>query len=126
VQIVTKERYSHLVSIVKGESCLNNSFFLITFMVPVPEAEDGENSPWFVFNDFVVRNISEEEALSFPDVWKVCSVSRSFAIISKLKFGKLPAIVYLERVDMRENLDFSGLPDGLDPSILSRDTSISL
>lgn len=33
--------------------------------------EDLENiSPWFVFNDFAVRNVSEEEALNFPDLWK--------------------------------------------------------
>jgi hypothetical protein len=37
----------------------------------VPDAEGQEDSPWFVFNDFVVRNVTEEEALSFPDKWKV-------------------------------------------------------
>lgn len=39
----------------------------------VPEAESQPHlkSPWFLFNDFVVRNISEEEALSFPSTWKV-------------------------------------------------------
>lgn len=91
VQIMTKERHSHLVAIVK-----------------VPEAEGRPNlkSAWFLFNDFVVRNISEEEALSFPSTWKV------------------PAILYFERVDVREQLDYSGLPDQLDPSILSLDTSI--
>ncbi|KAG1748914.1 PAB-dependent poly-A-specific ribonuclease subunit PAN2 [Suillus paluster] len=93
VQIMTKERHSHLVAIVK-----------------VPEAEGQSNlkSAWFLFNDFVVRNISEEEALSFPSTWKV------------------PAILYLERVDVREQLDYSGLPAQLDPSILSLDTSISV
>jgi hypothetical protein len=39
---------------------------------------------------------------------------------------KTPAIVYLERVDTRDHFDFSGLPDELDSSILSRDTSISM
>ncbi|KAG1718919.1 PAB-dependent poly-A-specific ribonuclease subunit PAN2, partial [Suillus occidentalis] len=57
-------------------------------------------SAWFLFNDFVRR-------LSFPNTWKV------------------PAILYFERVDVREQLDYSGLPDQLDPSILSLDTSIS-
>jgi PAB-dependent poly(A)-specific ribonuclease subunit 2 len=39
----------------------------------VPEAEERPDlqSPWFVFNDFVVRNVSEDEALSFPGKWKV-------------------------------------------------------
>jgi PAB-dependent poly(A)-specific ribonuclease subunit 2 len=45
----------------------------------VPEAEGQPNlkSPWFLFNDFVVRNISEEEALSFPSTWKVSCYSPS-------------------------------------------------
>jgi PAB-dependent poly(A)-specific ribonuclease subunit 2 len=40
----------------------------------VPEAEERADlqSPWFVFNDFVVHNVSQEEALSFPEKWKVC------------------------------------------------------
>ncbi|KAJ7724179.1 ubiquitin carboxyl-terminal hydrolase-domain-containing protein [Mycena maculata] len=93
VQIVTKEKNSHLVAIVK-----------------VPEAEGRTDlvSPWFVFNDFVVQNISEEEALSFPDSWKV------------------PAIVYFERIDRHDSLDFSALPSEMDAAILSHDTSISL
>jgi len=92
IQVLSKEKRSHLVAIVK-----------------VPEAEDlgGFQSPWFVFNDFSVQNISEEEALSFPGKWKV------------------PAIVYLERVDCQGKFDYSGLSDTIDPSILSQDTSIS-
>ncbi|KAF9234026.1 ubiquitin carboxyl-terminal hydrolase-domain-containing protein [Melanogaster broomeanus] len=92
-QIMTKAKHSHLVAIIK-----------------IPEAESQPNlkSPWFLFNDFVVRNISEEEALCFPSTWKV------------------PAVLHLEREDVRSRLDFSGLPDELDPSILSRDTSISV
>ena len=39
---------------------------------------------------------------------------------------QIPAIVYLERVDVRESLDFSGLSDKINPNILSLDTSISL
>lgn len=30
---------------------------------------DGEG--WYVFNDFLVKAVSEEEALSFPGTWKV-------------------------------------------------------
>ncbi len=39
----------------------------------VPEAEHGQDyfSPWFVFNDFAVKNVSESEALTFPAKWKV-------------------------------------------------------
>ena len=32
----------------------------------------------------------------------------------------------MERVNIRDSLDFTGLPDEIDASILSRDTSISL
>ncbi|KIL69643.1 hypothetical protein M378DRAFT_184057 [Amanita muscaria Koide BX008] len=79
-------------------------------IVKVPDAEERVDvaSSWFAFNDFAVKNISEAEALSFPGRWKV------------------PAIVYLERVDTRQTLDFTELPVTIDPSILSQDTSISL
>ncbi|KAG9318200.1 ubiquitin carboxyl-terminal hydrolase-domain-containing protein [Chiua virens] len=92
-QIMTKTKHSHLVAIVK---------------VPEAESQSHLKGPWFLFNDFVVRNISEEEALSFPSTWKV------------------PAVLYFEREDVRSQLDYSRLPDELDPSILSRDTSISI
>lgn len=92
VQVVTKGKHPHLVAIVK---------------VPEAEGRDDLESPWFVFNDFVVRNISEQEALGFPDKWKV------------------PALIYLERVDLHEAVDFTGLPDRIDEGILSHDTSIS-
>ncbi|PCH38436.1 hypothetical protein WOLCODRAFT_97122 [Wolfiporia cocos MD-104 SS10] len=93
-QVVAKDQSSHLVAVVK-----------------IPESEginDPENeSPWFIFNDFVVQNISEEDALRFPGSWKV------------------PAILYFERVDRCDRLDYSGLPDHIDQSILCRDTNIA-
>ncbi|KAL4065261.1 PAB-dependent poly-A-specific ribonuclease subunit PAN2 [Scleroderma citrinum] len=92
-QITTKTKRSHLVALVK---------------VPEPEDQYTTKGPWYLFNDFVVCNVSEGEALSFPSTWK------------------RPAILYLERTDVREKLDFSGLPEGIDPSILSQDTSISV
>ncbi|KAI0247045.1 PAB-dependent poly-A-specific ribonuclease subunit PAN2, partial [Lactifluus subvellereus] len=93
IQVLSKEKCSHLVAIVK-----------------VPEAEhlEGSISQWFLFNDFLVQNISEEEALSFPGKWKV------------------PAILYLERADCQERFDYSRLSGAIDTSILSQDTSISL
>ncbi|KAH9484202.1 PAN2-PAN3 deadenylation complex catalytic subunit PAN2 [Psilocybe cubensis] len=92
VKITRKDRKSHLVAIVR-----------------VPEAESNDaSSPWFLFNDFVVTNISQQEALSFQGQWKV------------------PAILYFERQNVESMLDFSHLTQKLDPSILSRDTSISI
>ena len=38
----------------------------------------------------------------------------------------MPAILYLERVDVCQRLDFSELPDKMDPSILCRDTNIAM
>ncbi|KAK7049364.1 poly(A)-specific ribonuclease [Paramarasmius palmivorus] len=96
LQVVSNDQRPHLVAIVKvPDSELKNT------------SAEGR-SPWYVFNDFVVSNISEEEALSIPDRWKV------------------PSVLYLERSDTRETLDFSGLPDQIDPTILCRDTSISV
>lgn len=40
--------------------------------VPDAEGQSDLDSPWFIFNDFAVQNVSEREALSFPDKWKVC------------------------------------------------------
>ncbi|EIN08045.1 hypothetical protein PUNSTDRAFT_70027 [Punctularia strigosozonata HHB-11173 SS5] len=79
-------------------------------IIKVPEAE-GRNdlmSPWFLFNDFAVRNIPESEALGFPEDWKI------------------PTVLYLERMDIKSALDYSKLPEGLDPTILCRDTNIAI
>ena len=40
----------------------------------MPEAEESDPEPWFIFNDFAVQNITEEEALSIPSGWKVNSL----------------------------------------------------
>ncbi|TCD70609.1 poly(A)-specific ribonuclease [Steccherinum ochraceum] len=90
VQVVDRDRRSHLVAIIK-----------------VPEADATDPSPWYLFNDFRVQNISEEEALSFSGSWKV------------------PTVLYLERVDVRSRMDYGELPTDVDLSILSQDTSIS-
>ncbi|KAK7689093.1 hypothetical protein QCA50_007784 [Cerrena zonata] len=97
VQVITKAKQgpTHLVALIK-----------------VPEAEStqqgDEDSSWYIFNDFSVQNISEEEALSFPGSWKV------------------PAILYFERIDTQSQLDFRALPKAIDPSILCQDTNISM
>ncbi|TFK29824.1 hypothetical protein FA15DRAFT_690571 [Coprinopsis marcescibilis] len=91
VKITAKTHRSHLVALVKD---------------PEHEDEDSEDS-WLIFNDFLVRNISEKEALSFQGAWKV------------------PAIVYLERMDIRAQVDLSGLEATKDLDILTHDTSIS-
>lgn len=39
---------------------------------------------------------------------------------------QVPAILYLERVDAREKVDFDALPEEIDTSVLCRDSNISL
>lgn len=77
MQVKAKSRPSHLVAVVKGIiiNFLTSSFRMLILGI-VPEAEDREDltSPWFLFNDFVVNNVSEEEALSFPDQWKASTL----------------------------------------------------
>ncbi|OSC96358.1 hypothetical protein PYCCODRAFT_1481973 [Trametes coccinea BRFM310] len=92
VQVVAKDSNSHLVALVK-----------------VPEAEQSQESePWYIFNDFLVQNMTEEEVLSVPSNWKV------------------PAILYFERMDLRQRIDLSSLPDKMDPTILCHDTNIAV
>lgn len=39
--------------------------------VPDVEREMDDKSPWYLFNDFLVRRIRKEEVLSFKGTWKV-------------------------------------------------------
>ena len=75
--------------------------------VSAAEQKEGE-SPWYLFNDFLVRNISDTEARSFTGAWKV------------------PAVLFLERVDGEQALNLSNLPLRIDPSILHRDLNIAM
>ena len=72
VQVTMKRGESHLVAIIKGGHCGRSDPKRGSKRRLVPEAEYLKlSSPWFLFNDFVVKNISEQEALSFQDKWKV-------------------------------------------------------
>lgn len=47
---------------------------LLTFafnLVPDVERDMDDKSPWYLFNDFLVRRIRKEEVLSFKGTWKV-------------------------------------------------------
>ncbi|GAA5924433.1 hypothetical protein JCM10213_004576 [Rhodosporidiobolus nylandii] len=73
----------------------------------VATEEERPGASWHLFNDFLVRPVSEEEVLSFPGTWKI------------------PAVLFYERTDTGEILDLSSLPLQGDPSILCEDITIS-
>ena len=61
-----------------------------------------------MFNDFLVRPVTEAEVFSFSESWKS------------------PAVIMLERVDRDSLLDLSMLPTFLDPRGLFQDVSLAL
>ncbi|GAA5855893.1 hypothetical protein JCM8547_000402 [Rhodosporidiobolus lusitaniae] len=73
----------------------------------VSTEEDKPGASWHLFNDFLVKPVSEEEVLSFPGTWKI------------------PAVLFYERVDANDILDLSSLPLQGDPSILCEDITVS-
>ena len=71
----------------------------------MPSGDD--ESPWVMFNDFLVRAVSEDEVFRFRDEWKV------------------PAIIILERLDSGSMLKLERLPISLDPAGLFQDVSVA-
>jgi len=43
-----------------------------------------------------------------------------------MPMAQVPAVLYMERVDAREKINFGALPEEIDTSVLSRDSNISL
>jgi PAB-dependent poly(A)-specific ribonuclease subunit 2 len=74
VEIKTEKEDPHLVAIVK---------------VPKDECPPDAKSPWYLFNDFLVRNISEDEALGFPGLWKWPSVVMYKKVLSERRTTSL-------------------------------------
>lgn len=68
---------------------------------------DDKAQAWHVFNDFLVKPIGEDEALSFPGSWKI------------------PAILYYTRTDCESIVDYGALALSPDTSILFNDVSIA-
>lgn len=100
------------------------SFVFLQTQVPEAETEGG-GSPWFVLNDFMVRNVSEDEALSFSGKWKVRMFPAFLALYSVLTMRQVPCVLFLEREDPDPQLDFSGLPLVASRSILQRRITIA-
>jgi PAB-dependent poly(A)-specific ribonuclease subunit 2 len=74
LEIKTEKEDPHLVAIVK---------------VPKEELPAEAKSPWYLFNDFLVRNISEDEALGFAGVWKWPSVIMYKKVLSERRTTSL-------------------------------------
>ncbi|KAH8925754.1 hypothetical protein BT69DRAFT_1239751 [Atractiella rhizophila] len=91
-QVQTEEDPAHLVAAIK---------------VPANSDSGIKKDAWYLFNDFLVRQISEEEALSFSGTWKI------------------PSTLYFTRVDCDNLLDFSTLPMKIEPSILFHEHSVN-
>ncbi|WRT65143.1 uncharacterized protein IL334_002085 [Kwoniella shivajii] len=79
---------------------------LVSF-VRVPDDDDPTQSHWIMFNDFLVRSVSEREVFNFPDQWKV------------------PAVIILQRTDTASLLDLNELPKEIDRSVLFKDVSMA-
>lgn len=90
VQVQADQDIPHLIAVVK---------------IPASEGEEYKNQ-WYLFNDFLVRPLSEQEALSFPASWKV------------------PAVLLWERID-RTVLDLSSMASQANMELLCQDLSIS-
>ncbi|KAF8333955.1 ubiquitin carboxyl-terminal hydrolase-domain-containing protein [Cantharellus anzutake] len=73
----------------------------------VRTGEMESSSSWYIFNDFNVQNIAEAEALSFDGKWK------------------MPCVIFLERQDLIDTLDYSLLPEKIDPAILGQTLSMA-
>ncbi|CAH7690962.1 PAB-dependent poly(A)-specific ribonuclease subunit 2 [Phakopsora pachyrhizi] len=99
IQIQSDDELPHLVSLIKIQEELSS------------EKDDTKcgrgGSGWYLFNDFLVRKVSEEEALSFPACWKI------------------PCVLYYVREDFSDVLDLSRLPSKMDQSILFKDINLS-
>ncbi|CAG8494661.1 13748_t:CDS:10 [Funneliformis mosseae] len=88
-QVRVEKEIPHLVACVKDES------------------ESTSKSPWYLFNDFLVKNVTEQEVFNFQGIWKT------------------PVVLYYSRVDISDLMDTSALPSKIDKSILFKDISIS-
>lgn len=104
-----KQHTWYLKSKVKAIFILFLVFRLFTSVGIVPESElDPETkTPWYLFNDFLVRKIRPEEVFSFKGTWKT------------------PAVLQYTRIDLDSVLDLDVLPTEVDYSLLFEDLSIA-
>ncbi|KAG1076122.1 hypothetical protein G6F42_025548 [Rhizopus arrhizus] len=95
LQVQAEEEATHLVSQIK-----------------IPETSTSDttappSTPWYLFNDFLVRKIRTEEVFSFKGNWKT------------------PAVLQYTRVDLDTLLDLDVLPSQVDYSLLFEDLTVA-
>ncbi|KAI8642360.1 ubiquitin carboxyl-terminal hydrolase-domain-containing protein, partial [Parasitella parasitica] len=88
LQVQAEEESTHLVSQIK-----------------TPESEP--ETPWYLFNDFLVRKIRTEEVFSYKGSWKT------------------PAVLQYTRVDLDSLLDLDVLSSQVDYSLLFEDLTVA-
>lgn len=71
VQIQAEDDPAHLVSLVKGEPTRRRLNANMADSHKTVDRAITADSQWHLFNDFLVKPVSEEEALSFAGSWKV-------------------------------------------------------
>lgn len=125
VQIQAEDDPAHLVSLVKGKRKRGSYRSLPYGLFCLVDEGEKPTSEWHVFNDFLVKAIAEDEALSFPAGWKVClyTLTRLVYCLSDHSRFQIPAILYYQRIDVKDVLDFSALETPPDLSILTDDVS---
>ncbi|KAG4305310.1 hypothetical protein PORY_001480 [Pneumocystis oryctolagi] len=90
------------------EICFKNESHLISFIHVMDEnTEPKHKTSWFLFNDFLVMSVPEDQVLNFSEIWKI------------------PSILIYEKVDYLEDLKKMNLPP-IDMSVLYNDYSISI
>lgn len=82
--------------------------------VSEPQSDNGTDTtstttttPWYLFNDFLVRKIRPEEVFSFKGSWKT------------------PAVLQYTRIDLDSLLNLDVLPTQVDYSLLFKDLTIA-
>ncbi|KAK4519134.1 uncharacterized protein ATC70_009366 [Mucor velutinosus] len=93
LQVQAEEEATHLVSQIK--------------IPETSEADGAPSTPWYLFNDFLVRKIRAEEVFSFKGNWKT------------------PAVLQYTRVDLDTLLDLDALPSQVDYSLLFEDLTVA-
>ncbi|ORZ18884.1 ubiquitin carboxyl-terminal hydrolase-domain-containing protein [Absidia repens] len=104
LQAQAEEEAAHLVAQVKIPDTERMTYTSLTGL----EEDEKAKSPWYVFNDFLVKRIRPEETTSFKGLWKT------------------PAVIQYTRVDMDSLLDLSTLPSDVDYSLFFKEMSIAI